>query len=40
MPTLLNHLGVSHIQTESPALPYESANLPDKTNKSAKNAYF
>ncbi len=23
-----------NIQTESPALPYESPNLPDKTNKS------
>ena len=28
------YLGVFHIQTESSSLPYESPNLPDKTNKS------
>ena len=35
MPTLVDYLGVSRIQTESPVLPYEAPNLPDKTNKSA-----
>lgn len=33
MPTLPDHPGVSRIQTESPALPYESTNLPDKQIK-------
>ena len=31
MPTLPDYLGVSHIQTESPALPYKSPNLLEKT---------
>lgn len=31
---LLYYLGVFQTQTESPALPYELQNLPDKTNRS------
>ena len=43
MSTLPDYSGVSQRQTESPALPYESPNLPDKTKKAINYillAYF
>ena len=37
MRPLPDYPGVSRMQTESPALPYKSPNLSDKTNKSLQN---